>query len=478
MTTDVPDETAKDTVTEDLTLDRGDETIVGTDTKEPDDDEATQDQGKDPVEVDIVSTGIRGEGTTGTDVVVDSGEAQTTSHTSNGPGSEDNTVAGTNVLTTKHIGEEGRDDSKASTVASGEDEHASEETTIVPGVEEGWEDDEDDTLGGEEEAEDGLSAYTIGDGGKDETTSKVETPVDGDDGGSGGGITTKEILDHVGETGDDDETKDGVGEEHKVHDEVLAGSERLDEGETDDGRVHGGDVGVPRGLTGGYHGTFTGDGLDVPIGGIALGVGSKGGGTALGLDDGLILGLSGGELLTVRCHALDGVTRWGDTDDEGAGEHDDEVDGGEDGEGDGKAEVTDKGTWDLGKGDTPSPEATDGKASGHTTKVREPFLQGRHGGDVGETQAETTDDTVSHVDEPELLCVDGQGSEAIADDEEGGSDEGGLHWTIPLEPWAHDGGGETKATDGNVEGDGGHTFVGITIEGIVNGLVEDGPSVE
>jgi hypothetical protein len=81
------------------------------------------------------------------------------------------------------------------------------------------------------------------------------------------------------------------------------------------------------------------------------------------------------------------------------------------------------------------------------------------------------------------LEVDTDGGDHVTDKEESSSNQGSLARTNTLQPGTVDGSGASKASDGNVEGNDSVVLVSLltgvdTVDELVDGVVEDGPSVE
>jgi len=122
-------------------------------------------------------------------------EAETTGDATDGPGSEHDTVKGTDVVRAPHVGEEGRDGAKPSSVASSEEPHDGPETTVAIVVDEDGEDADDNDLDAEGDKKDNLASGggvegmatvakdlddDVGGHREQETANAVEDTVDGD----------------------------------------------------------------------------------------------------------------------------------------------------------------------------------------------------------------------------------------------------------------------------------------------------------
>lgn len=358
------DELAKETGTGELAISLGQETVADVGADKHDEDEADGCNSENPVQVLRVDPGIVDGVSVVEQVVVDGGEEKTTADTGNSPGSENDSVKGSNVGGSEHVAKEGRDGSETTSVAGSQDPNEGQEGGIVLDGHDGGERGENDDLKGQHDNVAVLAAQKVRCSREEETTSQVKTTVDGDDGGGGVAVLAKDIGDNVRETREEDETGNGVTKEHEIDEAVLAREDRVDQGKRG-GRVAD--------VTGGLVGV---EGLDVSV---------------------------GVNLVAVHVHAVDLEAGRGDTEDQAAEEHDSKV--GESQGHKGLCQSNGRGEreWDLGEGDRTSTKSTDGKTGSDTAAVREPLLKSRDWTDIAKTESRASNHTISKVDKTNKL---------------------------------------------------------------------------
>lgn len=83
--------------------------------------------------------------------------------------------------------------------------------------------------------------------------------------------------------------------------------------------------------------------------------------------------------------------------------------------------------------------------------VREPLLQRRNGGNVGNTKTSAANDTVADVQEPQLLGRDGEGSGKLTNEVKRKTEESTATGTDTLHPGTEDGSARAEAGDGDLE---------------------------
>lgn len=90
-------------------------------------------------------------------MVVVLSETNATTNTTNGPGSEDDTVKGSNVVSSEHVGKEGRNGSETSSITCCEDPHGCSEASIVLVFDQGGKEGHDHQLDWKRDKEDDLT---------------------------------------------------------------------------------------------------------------------------------------------------------------------------------------------------------------------------------------------------------------------------------------------------------------------------------
>eukprot|EP00123_Amoebidium_parasiticum_P018951 comp24324_c1_seq18/m.45886 comp24324_c1_seq18/g.45886 ORF comp24324_c1_seq18/g.45886 comp24324_c1_seq18/m.45886 type:complete len:617 (+) comp24324_c1_seq18:217-2067(+) len=428
-----------------------------------------EDHGGNPVVVDIVHV----EGTLavlGNLVLVDGVEGKTTGHTDEGPGREDDTVKGTDVLDTELVGKEGGDQTEPTTVAGRQEPHADAEGPERAIHNHGGGSQRNDGLEDQGHHEEGLAAEEVGAQTHENTAGKIEARVDGHDGGGEVSVLAELKLADIGQLGDGQQTGNGVGHQHDVHQAVVPREHGLDQRHLDLGLVQHLGLAVVVNVHGGSHGAVAT--LLVTLEG--SGGGLLGRAVAVLVDE-LVAELG--------LHGEDEVLR-GRAQNEGAHKGEPPVDGAEDDEGEGHTLGLDEQVLHLGGNHGPATEAAHGHAGHNTTVVGEPLLEGRHGGDVGQTETNTAEDTEADVQQPVHALPAGQGSQHVGNPVERAREEQGLAGTLALQPGTEDSSRGAKAADGHVEGVGSQTEVftlGLVVDNLhagIDGPVVHGPGVE
>jgi len=387
-------------------------------------------------------------------------ETNTTSNTGDRPGRENETVEGTNVIWAPHVSEEGGNGTKTSSVAGGEEPHQTLEGRVVlSGDEVGGQGDDND-LQAEGKKEDsfassgGVEVMTavaedlddqVGGHGVEETAKAVEDTIKSENVDTFSWGLAKQIDSHGFDAGNSDETKELVAEKYEVEEDIVRGQDGLGE-------------------------SIVGVLLVVEIGGgvilvkvlFLFGIG--------GNDD-----VKGGVLFAENVRG-EVVGRGAESD--GAYEEEKGEAATDQAEGGGETNDGEDVGVKFGPGNVTGTETTDGKAGGNATVVREPFLQCGDGGDVVETETETTENTKAKVDTDDGVRVERDGGYGVTDAKSDGTDQEAHTRSVALDPGAQDGGGKTERADGDKEGGGGIVGFGVAINSGIYGGVKGGKRVE
>lgn len=359
------DDATKEAQARELALALGHQTVADRSLDKANDQETNTGNRKNPVKIDGVDPHVLDSVAAAADkVVVDLGEEQSTTDTGNGPGSQDDSVQGSNVGGTEHVAQEGRDTAESTTVAGSQHPDCSQESWVVLVIHDGGEGGEDNDLDNQHDDVAGLAANLVRSGGKKETTSQVESTVDRDNGGTSSSGLVKDVDNNGRETGQEHKSGKRVAKEHEVDESVLVGEDRFNQSHGRGGVAH--------------------------VGGSLLG--SVGLNISVGID-----------LVAVDIQTVDSKAGRRDTEDQAAAEHDDKVAAAQGDEGVGQANSSGKWTGNLGQGNGASSETADSETSSQSTAVREPLLKSRDGRDVAETQTTTSNDSISKVDQPNDL---------------------------------------------------------------------------
>lgn len=352
---------AKDAQARELALALGHQTVADRGLDKANDQETNTGNRKNPVKVDGVNPHILDSVAAAADkVVVDLGEEQSTTDTGNGPGSQDNSVQGSDVGGTEHVAQEGGDTTESATVAGSQHPDRGQEGWVVLVIHDGGEGSEDNDLDDQHDDVAGLAANLVRSGGKEETTSQVESTVDRDNGGTSRSGLVKNVDNNGREAGQEHKSGKRVAKEHKVDESVLVGQDGVNQSHGRGGVAH--------------------------VGGSLLG--SEGFNIAVGID-----------LVAVDIQTVNSKAGRRDTEDQAAAKHDGKVAAAQGDEGVGQTNSSPKRVGNLGQNNGTSSETADSETGGQSTAVREPLLKSRDGRDVAETQTRTSNDSISEVNQ-------------------------------------------------------------------------------
>lgn len=135
---------------------------------------------------------------------------------------------------------------------------------------------------------------------------------------------------------------------------------------------------------------------------------------------------------------IDNIARRRDTEDKRTNGHDHKVERTQDHKRQRQANSSGKRVRDLGHHNGASSKPTDSQTSSDTTTVREPFLEGRDGGNVGDAQTQTTKDAIADIDQSDHFDVDAEGGDQVAYEEQYSTQKAGFPGTVSFKPRAHD----------------------------------------